>query len=338
MTISNETKIGALTALAITLLILGFNFLKGKSLSGKTRYYTAVFQDIQGLANSNPVVINGKEVGTVYSTDGGKDMRSIKVVMNMKEDVNVPDDSYAVINKSLLGNVQINIKLGSSTRFISDGGLIKTQETADMLGDAMKKVDPILFEVRNAAHSLDTLLGNASTVLNPAAKQHFQSMLENMDRTSASLSASSKSLQALLDSRSGSVTQILNNVESVTGNLRNNNEQVTKTIDNLESTSAKLARLDLESTISNLNSTLASLRQLLEKGKGTEGSLGLLMNDPRLYNNLTATSNKLNLLLDDLRLHPKRYVNVSVFGRKDKSTPLSVPMPDTVNAPYIQKQ
>jgi phospholipid/cholesterol/gamma-HCH transport system substrate-binding protein len=337
MTISNETKIGALTALAITLLLLGFNFLKGKSLSGKTRYHTAVFQDIQGLANSNPVVINGKEVGTVYATDGGKDMRNIKVTMNMKEEVNIPDDSYAMISKSLLGNVQIDIKLGNSTRFISDGGAIKTASSPDLLGDAMKKIDPIMFEVRNAAHSLDTLLGNVSTVFNPAAKQHIQAMLENLNRTSASLSTSSLSLQAMLNKNSGSVAHSMENVEAITGNLRNNNEKVTQTLANLETVSSKMAQLDLQATITNLNATLTSLRQLLEKGQGTDGSVGMLLNDKRLYNNLTATTNKLNLLLDDLRVHPKRYVNISVFGKKDKSGPLLVPVPDTLNAHYIHQ-
>jgi len=114
MTISNETKIGSLTAIAITLLILGVNFLKGKSIGGRNSQYFAVFNDIQGLSKSNPVVINGKEVGSIYETDGGRDMRRITVTVNMKEDVNIPDDAYAVISKSLLGNVQLEIKLGNS--------------------------------------------------------------------------------------------------------------------------------------------------------------------------------------------------------------------------------
>lgn len=337
MTITNETKIGALTALAITLLILGFNFLKGKSLSGKTRYYNAVFQDIQGLANSNPVVINGKEVGTVYATDGGADMRNIKVTMNMKELVNIPDDSYAVITKSILGNVQVDIKLGTSSKFIPDGGTLKTMANPDILGDAMKKIDPILFEVKNAAHSLDTLLVNANGMLNSDARHHIQAMLTNLDKMSTSLVTSSASLQAMLNSQSGSVARSMEHVEAITGNLRNNNEKITKTLSNLETASDRLARMDLEATISNLNTTLASLKQMIDKGKGTEGSLGLLLNDTKLYNNLTATSNKLNLLLDDLRVHPKRYVNISVFGKKDKSGPLLVPMPDTLNAPYIHQ-
>ncbi len=107
---------------------------------------------------------------------------------------------------------------------------------------------------------------------------------------------------------------------------------------NVETATGKLAKLDLETTMTNLNSSITDLKSILAKANSDKGTLGLLMNDPKLYYNLNATSNKLNLLLDDLRLHPKRYVNVSVFGKKDKTGPLTVPLPDTINAPYLPKQ
>ena len=106
MTISNETKVGVLTAIAIVLLILGFNFLKGKNIGGKNTHYFAVFTDIQGLNSSNPVMINGKQVGNIDKTDGGKTMRRIVVNINMTEDVVIPDDAVALISKSLLGTVE----------------------------------------------------------------------------------------------------------------------------------------------------------------------------------------------------------------------------------------
>ena len=125
MTISNETKVGSLTAIAIVCLILGFNFLKGKTFTGKNTRYTTTFFNILGLSVSNPVVINGKQVGNIYGIDGGKDMRKIAVIINMKDDVNIPEDSYAVITKSLLGSVQLEIKLGNNTTaFKKDGDTI----------------------------------------------------------------------------------------------------------------------------------------------------------------------------------------------------------------------
>ena len=335
MTISNETKIGALTAIAITLLILGFNFLKGNSLSGKSTTYEAVFGDVQGLGVSNPVVINGKEVGNVALIDGGRTMRELKVKLNIREMIDIPDDSYAVITKSLLGGSQLEIKLGNSSVFLKDGAKIRSMATGDLIGDAMKKLDPVLYEVKNAVHSLDTMLTTFTSVLDPQSKNNIRAMLDNLNRTTASLAASSAQLESMMQAQTGAIAQTVENVNAITGNLKDNNEKISKTVGNLEIFTGKMSKLELEQTLATLNATMISLKATLDKTRGDSGTLGLLMNDTRLYNNLTATTNKLNLLLDDFRVHPKRYVNVSVFGKKDKTTPLTTPLPDTVHAPYL---
>ncbi len=337
MTISNETKVGSLTAITIVLLILGVNFLKGKSVFGKKTFYIAAFQDIQGLAKGNPVVINGKEVGAVYSTDGGKDMRRIAVTLNMKEDVNIPQDAYAVITKSLLGIVQLEVKLGNSAVYKQSGDSIATIAAGDFLGDAMKKLDPVLYQVTLAVKTLDTLLGTVNSVFDPGTKNNIKGMMDNLNRTTASLAFSSASLQTMLTSQTGSIAKTLDNVSSFTGALKDNNEKLTQTMSNVQVATEKFAKLDVAQTLTSLNGTITALKNMVDKANGDKGSLGLLMNDTKLYNNLNATSNKINLLLDDVRLHPKRYVNISVFGKKDKTGPLLVPLPDTVNAPYLVK-
>ncbi|MBL0359063.1 MAG: MCE family protein [Chitinophagaceae bacterium] len=337
MTISNETKVGSLTAIAIVMLILGFNFLKGKSLGVNNTQYLAVFHDLQGLTKGNPVVINGKEIGTVYQTNGGKDMREMKVTINMKEEVNIPDDSYAVITKSFLGSVQLEIKLGDSKNLKKDGDSIRTIGTADLIGDAMKKLDPVLYQVTSAVKSLDTLLGTVNSVFDPNTKNNIRATMENLNKTTAALAVSSASLQGMLNTQTGSIAKTVDNLNSFTGALKNNNDKLTQTMANVETATGKFAKLDLQATLTNLDGTVSELKGMLAKANSDKGTMGLLMNDPRLYNNLNATSNKLNLLLDDLRLHPKRYINISVFGKKDKSGPLMVPLPDTVNAPYTNQ-
>jgi phospholipid/cholesterol/gamma-HCH transport system substrate-binding protein len=337
MTISNETKIGSLTAIAITLLILGVNFLKGKSLTGQSTQYVAAFSDIQGLAKSNPVVINGKEVGTVYGTDGGKDMRRIIVTVSMKQDVNIPEDSYATISKSLLDNVQLEIKLGNSSTYKKSGDTLKTLNNGGLLNDVIKKLDPALLQVTKTITSLDTVLNNINDIFDPHNKNNIKGMLENLNKTTVSLAVSSASLQGLLNSQTGAVAKTMDNLNSVTGNLKNNNEKIDQTLSNLKTVSDKLSRLELEKTLASLDGTINELKSTLSKATSNNGTLGLLINDPKLYNNLNATSNKLNLLLDDVRVHPKRYINISVFGKKDKNTPLMVPLPDTINAPYFIK-
>lgn len=338
MTISNETKVGALTAVSIVLLILGFNFLKGTPLFNTHDTYYALFDDIQGLANSNPVVINGKQVGTVAKTDGGADMRRIVVHLHMTEDVNIPSDATAVINKSLLGNVQVEIKLGQSKTLLQHKDTLKTMDAPDLFGDALKKIDPVLYTVTGAVRSLDSLLKNVNTILDANTKENLKQMMANLNTTTANLASSSASLQQMLDANNGAINGTMKNLESITSNFKNNNEKINQSLANVEKATGQFAQLDLAATMQELNATLTSVKTLMEKTASSEGSLGLLMNDTRLYNNLNATTNKLNLLLDDFRLHPKRYVNVSVFGKKDKTKPLQAPLPDTVNAPYLPKQ
>ena len=166
MKISNETKVGSLTAISIVLLILGFNFLKGKNLTTKTMRFYAVFGDIKGLASSNAVIINGKQVGTVFSTEGGKDMRRITVAISMNQAVNIPDNSVAVINPSLLGTTNIEIKLGSSNTFKNNGDTLATADSGGMFDEALQRVDPVLLEVKNAIKALDSVLLSVNNVSN----------------------------------------------------------------------------------------------------------------------------------------------------------------------------
>ncbi len=337
MKISNETKVGSLTAISIVLLILGFNFLKGKNLTAKTMRFYAVFGNIQGLASSNAVVINGKQVGTVYSTDGGQDMRRIIVAISMNQSVNIPDNSVAVISPSILGTTSVEIKLGSSNIYKQNGDTLATIASSGMFDEALQKVDPVLMQVKNAVKSLDSVLSTVNSVFDPNTKNNIRSVMENLNKTTATLAISSASLQTLLNTQTGTLAKTLDNVSSFTGGLKNNNAKIDQTLTNLEATTAKLSRLEIEKTLTSLDLTVTELKNTIGKVNSDKGTLGLMINDTKLYNNLNATSNKLNLLLDDVRTHPKRYVNISVFGKKDKSGPLLVPLPDTVNAPYLKQ-
>ena len=334
MKISDETKVGSLTAISIVLLILGFNFLKGRDLTVKSMRFYAIFENIQGLASSNAVVINGKQVGTVYNTDGGKDMRKITVVLTINQSVDIPDNSIAVINPSVLGTTSIEIRLGNSQQFINDGDTLATIASKGMLDDAFQKVDPVLLQVKNAIKSLDSVLLTVNNVFDSKTKNNIRGVMENLNTTTASLAISSASLQAILNTQTGALAKTLENVSAFTGTLKNNDAKIDQTLTNLETTTAKFSKLDIEKTLTSINGTINELKNTIGKVNSDKGSLGLLISDPKLYNNLSATSNKLNLLLDDVRVHPKRYINISVFGKKDKNLPLSIPLPDTVNAPY----
>jgi phospholipid/cholesterol/gamma-HCH transport system substrate-binding protein len=337
MKIANETKIGALTAIAITLLVLGFNFLKGKTFFGKSHTLYAKYTNVQGLANSNPVIINGLQVGTVYSITTDKNMKEILVNMNLTKDVNIPINSIATIKSNLLTTPTLEITLGDAPTYLTKSDTIKTEASAGILDAAVQELRPVLGQVKNGVKSLDSLLLNVNGIVDPYAKNNIKSILENLNTTTAGLAASSASLQILLNTQTGTLAKSLNNINSFTGNLANNNDKLTGVLTNLDKTTTNLANLDLQKTLNTLTTTIGDLQASIGKLNSTTGTAGLLLNDTKLYNNLTATTNKLNLLLDDLKTNPKRYINISVFGKKNKPSALMVPLPDTINAPYIKR-
>ncbi|MFM6924965.1 MAG: mammalian cell entry protein, partial [Ferruginibacter sp.] len=205
------------------------------------------------------------------------------------------------------------------------------------LNDVLSKVDPVLSQVTKAITSIDSVLMNINHILDPSAKNNISATLANLNKTTSNLVGASGSLTTLLNTQSGALAGTLNNLNSFTGNLEKNNGKITSLVDNLDKTAANLSQLDLQKTLGVLNTTIGDLKSTIGKLNNTSGTAGLLLNDTKLYNNLTATANKLNLLLDDVKTNPKRYVNISVFGKKNTSPGLTVPLPDTVNAPYIKQ-
>lgn len=335
MKISNETKVGAIAVVSITLLILGFNFLKGKKLFSDSKTLVAKFSNVQGLANSNPILINGMQVGTVYNISPTKDMRQILVSLTITKDIDIPDNSIAIIKPNLLGTTSLDIKLGDTHVYLKNKDTIATEVNSGIFNDVLKKVDPVLFEVTNAVGSIDTFLKKLNNIVDPRAKDNIGATLENLNKITASLTLSAASLEVLLNNQSGALAKTLTNLNSFTGNLASNNDKITGVLTNLDKTATNLSQLDLKSTLDSLDATINNLKSLVGKFNTNDGTLGLLLNDPSLYKNLASTANKLNLLIDDVRVNPKRYVNISILGRKNTSAPLALPLPDTMNSPYI---
>lgn len=328
MKINNETKIGLMAVVGIVLLVLGFNFLKGKSFFKKERHIFAVYQDVQGLNKSNAVVINGLQVGNINNLDGGKDMKRIVVTVNLTRDINIPDNSLAVINPGLLGGPTLEIQLGSSSTYLKNGDTLLTTLSGGAFDEALKVINPVLYEVRNAVKSLDSVLHVITGVFDPGAKNNIKGILSNLNATTESFALSAKSLQLLLDMQNGALSSSLNNVSAFTANLNSNNEKLNSILENAKVASAKFADINLKTTLDSLNAAVVSFKQGAEKINSKDGSVGLLLNDKTLYNNLTSTTNKINILLDDIRVHPKRYVNISVFGKKDKGEYITAPLID----------
>jgi phospholipid/cholesterol/gamma-HCH transport system substrate-binding protein len=331
MKISNETKVGALTAVAITVLILGFNFLKGKTLFKTGNFIYAKYQDTKGIMISNPVFINGFQVGSVSDIENAdKNLSAIVVTIKLKDNYNIAVNSVATIKENPLGSSSMVISQGDAKTYLTTGDTILTASSAGLLGDVMNKLGPVSDQVKTTLQSLDSVLKNINTIFDPNTKNNLQQVIANINRTTASLVVSSASIQSMMNEQSGAITQSMNHVASFTKNLSDNNEKVNRMLTNVEKATDNFSKADIAGSVEKLKGTINNLNSILEKVGSQDGTLGKLMNDKTLYNQLLNTVRSANILMDDLRLHPKRYVNISVFGGKDKSTPLMAPLNDSL--------
>src|SRR5450432_3017648 len=331
MKITNETKIGALTSIAIVLLILGFNFLKGKDLFSHSKKFYAVFKNVDGLELSNSVSIKGLNVGSVYAIKAtDKNIDGVLVTISMKQDVNIPKNSICTINSGLINSSNIIINKGDGTEMLQDGDTVQTLDKGGLLSEVQGKLAPVMKSLDKTLGSLDSLILQITLLFNPDVKNNFASIISNLARSSASL-------QIMLNDRTSALAHTMVHLDSFTNNLASNNQRITGTLDNLEKTTAKLSNAKIDETLQSAQSAMDALKDAINKVNSTNGTAGLLLNDKKLYNNLENTTRSLNILLDDLRMHPKRYVNISVFGSKDKKGPLTAPLNDTTANPSIKK-
>jgi len=331
MKVSNETKVGALTVIAVTLIIIGFNVLRGKTMFKSGNFIYAKYTDTKGLIVSNPVFINGFQVGAVFDIENINDnLSEIAVTIRLNKAYKIPVNSIAAIQENPLGTNSISIVLGDAKTYFKNDDTIKTAPSASLLGDIMNTLSPLGEQTKNTINSLEKVLNNINKVLNDQNKENFSVMLANLTETTKNLNTSMAAIEGMLKKQDGSIAQSFDNVNSFTKNLNGNNSKINSIIQNLDSTTQSLKQADLKNTISSLQSAVSELSTTLKKLNTGDGTAAKLLNDADMYKELKNTVSSLNTLLDDVRVHPKRYINISVFGKKDKSTPLSKPISDTV--------
>jgi len=332
MKISNETKIGALTAIAIAFLIMGFNFLKGKNLLKSGNYIYAKYNNTKKLVPSSPVYINGFQVGTVNDIESDDDVRHVTISIKLNDSYNIPTNSIAYIESSLIGSPNIIILPGNSTAYLKNNDTIQTTEKGDLISQVSDKIGPVTDKVNHALSSLDTVLQNINSIMDPNTKGNLKSVIDNLSTASASIVVSVISLQQMLDKQNGALGQSFNNMNSFTQNLAQNNNKIDSIMSNLQTTTDHLAASDVDGVINNLKASVEKLDDMLAKINSTDGTLGSLIHSKELYNSLNNSVISLNTLIDDLRVHPKRYVNISIFGKKDKGDYLEKPLNDSTPA------
>jgi phospholipid/cholesterol/gamma-HCH transport system substrate-binding protein len=324
MKISNETKVGALTAIAIVILILGFNYLKGKNVTDRSDEIYAVFPSVKGVQKSNAVMINGLQVGKVSDLkEKDRNLSGIVVTIRLTKNINIPRNSVIGINSELLSSTSLDIALGDSPEYVGDGDTLASVTNQSILGQLTKSINPAIDNANKTLSSLDILIRKLSAIVDTTTQLNIQGIVRH-------LSSTTRSLDLMVNAQNGVLLRSLNNVESITGNLAKNNDHINATMANLDKTTSKLAEANIEEMLQSVKTTMTKLQGTVDNLNNKNGTMGLLLNDRQLYDELRQTNRSLTILLDDLRVNPKRYVNISVFGKKQKQQPLTTPIYDSV--------
>lgn len=299
MKLTKEIKIALVAIVGILVMYFGINFLKGMNLFSTNNAYYMTFDDIQGLGASTPIYADGYKVGTVDGLEYDyKENGPIKVKVDINKDLRIPQGSKAEIVKDLMGNLQVNLLLANNPRErVEPGGVIP----GAVNGGMMDKAANLIPVVEKMLPKLDSILTSVNALL---ADPALAASLHNVETITSNLTVSTRELNTLMASLNKQVPGMVRKANGV--------------LDNTNRLTANLASLDVQGTLNKVNQTLESAHQFTERLNSNQGSLGLLMNDTKLYDNLTSTMSHADSLVIDLKAHPKRYVHFSVFGRKDK--------------------
>ena len=314
MKISNETKIGVLTTLAITVLILCYSYLRGNDIFSTTNRYYAIYNSVEGLSVSKPVLVNGFQIGHISKMTLQPDGRTI-VEFKIEPQYNIPDNTRAKLESTdLLGSKAIVFQMGNSKKFAADQDTLE----ADIQGSLAESLQPIQKKTEQLISKMDSSLDAINKTMNPEFQKNINRSFLSIANTLQTLEGNTKKIDTLVGSQSGHIKGILANAEATSDNLKTSTAHLNTIAGNAESFSNDLAHSNIKQTLENANKAIANLQESLAKINNGKGSMGLLLNDDHLYRNLDSASNSLNKLLVDLKAHPKRYVSFSVFGKKDK--------------------
>jgi phospholipid/cholesterol/gamma-HCH transport system substrate-binding protein len=312
--ITNETKVGILTALTITLFIVGYNFLKGNDIFSSEIALYAKYDKVEGLAKSKPVLVNGYQIGRVSDLTLLPNSQ-ILVQFKVNPQYQVPKNTIARLESTdLLGSKAIVLDLGNSTKLAQDGDTL----TANVQQNLLEKVQPVQKKAELIIDRLDSVLVSVNNILNPNFQKNVDKSFNSIAQTLQNLEATSKKVDNIVGTEAVRLDAIMANAESISDNLKNYNKQITSILNNLDKVTTEVAQTNFKQTVDNASKAIADLQTTIHKINSGKGSIGLLLNDEGLYNNLKNSSVSLDKLLIDVKENPKKYVHFSVFGGKKK--------------------
>ena len=294
--ITKEVRIGIAGIIALCILVYGINYLKGINMFKPSSYFYVKFQNVNGLAKSSPVFADGVRVGIVrdiyYDYNQAE---NVIVEVELDTELRIPKGSSAELVSELMGGVRMNILLANNPR---EKYAVGDTIPGKLNNGMMESVAALMPQIEQMLPKLDSIMISLNNILN---NQSIAATLHSVEKTAANLEVASGQIKVLMG----------RDVPQLTGKLN--------TIgDNFITISGSLKEIDYAATFKEIEQTLANVKMVTEKLNSKDNTVGLLLNDPQLYNNLNATTANAASLLEDLKEHPKRYVHFSLFGKKDK--------------------
>ncbi len=315
MKFSKELKAGVIALLAIVGFVVLFQFMKGRSLFTTDNIFYAKYDNVEGLAQSSPVSINGLKVGQVdkiipnKAKDGKIDFL-VKITVDNKFEFS-KNSTLEIFEPSLMGGKEMRINLMYGGQTAKDGDTLRGAFRLGTLGSLSSQVGPVKDQLQVVLHRVDSLMTNANQLVDSQNRQEIKLLLANLNKTVAALQTTAGSVNSLVGHNDPKLQKVLDDA-SVTM------QSGKVTLDKYGNLAESIDTKKLNATIANLDATVGQLNNVVSGIDRGEGSLGKIMKDDQLYNNLNAASNNLNALIEDLKAHPKKYVNFSVFGKNNK--------------------
>lgn len=320
--IKRQYSIALLAVTGIALLIFGLNYLKGIDLFSRGSTYYAVYNDVSGINDATPVLYHGYKVGQVVGTQMLPDGSGrIAVAFQVGEkSLKLTKDTRAELFSADLFSRAVRINLGSGAAAEAGDTLLGGAELS-LTESVGAQIDPLKRKAETILASADSVLTAVQLILNDKARGDIDASFTSLRTTLENINSTTRKLDELIAKESNHISGILANADKVTANLAANNQHLTNILANTDSITASMANGRMEQMMANLESTSNELKSIMARIQSGEGTLGKLMSDDSLYHNLNAATHQMDLLMEDLRLNPHRYL--SIFGRKDKLPKLS---------------
>lgn len=314
MKISREFKVGITFVAAIAIFIWGFNLLKGTDLFSGKRYLYAVYDRVDGLEKDNKVLINGLNIGKVNRLDFIPESSQILIELFIQSDIEIPTNSVArIYGTDLLGTKAIEIVLGNSKNFSTNYDTLSSAIEQSLMAQMGEQVEPLKKKAMALINSVDSVMTVIQSMFDESTRTSLSTTLESISNTISNTESVTSTLDDILINEKSRINAVMVNLESISKNLEQNNENINTIFSNFAILSDSLAAAEIPQTMRDASKAIASLQKISEKINKGEGTIGQLFNNDSLYLELQKSSVSLNLLLEDIRLNPKKYVKLSLF-------------------------